>query len=297
MNLEELRSTQDAERKRSDLQPLRESFYEEAGEYIADLKSQRDRAASEADDPFGSSEVRRLTDEIETAEEVVEAIYERRLGKLVERASLAAADMSVDEDGLTAEEQALFTDLVDRMEASKRTVLDTLDPETETPTPGTDQPDPDRLEATTDTAAPADDGVSAADLMGDGSTVTDGGDADATSPAGGPPETDPSPSPAPSRSPTEDPDPAPDGVDLDATVGRPGADGDDGHGHAETDGPDAGPDQATTLDRVTVRITRDVGEILGVDDRQYDLAAEDVVRLPATNADPLVQRGAAERLD
>ena len=35
----------------------------------------------------------------------------------------------------------------------------------------------------------------------------------------------------------------------------------------------------------------------GVDEREYDLASEDVVTLPAENADPLVQRDAAERLD
>jgi DNA replication factor GINS len=40
-----------------------------------------------------------------------------------------------------------------------------------------------------------------------------------------------------------------------------------------------------------------VGQILGIDEREYDLAAEDVVRLPEQNAEPLVQRDAAERLD
>jgi DNA replication factor GINS len=54
---------------------------------------------------------------------------------------------------------------------------------------------------------------------------------------------------------------------------------------------------ATQLERTTVRITRDVGSILGVDEREYDLEREDVVTLPATNADPLVERDAAERLE
>jgi len=287
MNLEELRSVQDAERKRSDLQPLRESFYEEAGEYIASLKTDRDRAAAEADDPFSSGEVRRLTDEIETAEEVVEAVYERRLGKLVERASLAASDMAVDEDGLTNEERALFRDLVDRMETSKRTVLETLDPEVDTASRA-DPPErstPDGSSDTTGTAGsgrepvdtdttPADaggDGVPAADLMGatDAETTADGGTM--TGDVGG------------------------------AGVGPAGRNGHDTPGSADGRADEAGetvgeaPDAGT--ERVTVRITRDVGEILGVDDRQYDLSTEDVVRLPARNADPLVQRGAAERLD
>ncbi|ERJ05083.1 hypothetical protein HLRTI_002960, partial [Halorhabdus tiamatea SARL4B] len=50
------------------------------------------------------------------------------------------------------------------------------------------------------------------------------------------------------------------------------------------------------VERTTVRITSDVGEILGVDDRTYDLVAEDVVTLPATNAEPLLERGVAESL-
>ena len=317
MNLEELRSVQDAERQRSDLQPLRESFYEEAGEYIAGLKEDRDRAAAEAEDPFSSAEVRRLTDEIETAEEVVEAVYERRLGKLVERASLAASDMAVDENGLTNEEQALFHDLVERMKDSKRTVLDTLDPEVDTASradpperssdagttdgatgpdttgdPGAargadSDPDPHRGSPTDSRQSgggPTDDGVSAADLMGAdeaSETTADGGTATRGPPAGGS-----DPARRNGHDPTDD--------------GRGQATGERGDARAgggPTTNGTAGEVSGSSTDRVTVRITRDVGEILGVDDRQYDLTAEDVVQLPARNADPLVERGAAERLD
>ena len=58
--------------------------------------------------------------------------------------------------------------------------------------------------------------------------------------------------------------------------------------------PDGGE---TTVDRRTVRITADVGEIFGVDQREYDLSADDVVTLPADNADPLVEQDAAEPLE
>jgi DNA replication factor GINS len=50
-------------------------------------------------------------------------------------------------------------------------------------------------------------------------------------------------------------------------------------------------------DRTTVRITRDVGEIFGVDQRTYTLETDDVVTLPAENAAPLVQQDAAEPLE
>jgi len=54
---------------------------------------------------------------------------------------------------------------------------------------------------------------------------------------------------------------------------------------------------ASDTERVTLRITRDVGEVFGVDERVYDLAAEDVVTLPAANARPLLERDAAERVE
>ena len=46
--------------------------------------------------------------------------------------------------------------------------------------------------------------------------------------------------------------------------------------------------ESDDTDRTTVRITRDVGEIMGVDERTYHLASEDVVTLPEVNATPLL---------
>jgi len=57
-----------------------------------------------------------------------------------------------------------------------------------------------------------------------------------------------------------------------------------------------GADETDAVERTLVRITSDVGQILGVDERPYELSAEDVVTLPEPNADPLVERDAAERL-
>jgi DNA replication factor GINS len=58
-----------------------------------------------------------------------------------------------------------------------------------------------------------------------------------------------------------------------------------------------GPPTDDRPDRTTVRITDDVGSILGVDERTYDLAHDDVVTLPDPNAGALVESGAAERID
>ena len=65
----------------------------------------------------------------------------------------------------------------------------------------------------------------------------------------------------------------------------------------DTVGEQARPDRGGAVDRTTVRITADVGEVVGADDRDYHLGPEDVVTLPSPNAEVLVAKDAAERLD
>jgi DNA replication factor GINS len=255
MNVEELRTVQRTERQKDSLQHLRDSFYRDVADYIAERKAERERVAEAADDPFSSPEVSRLTDEIETAEEVVESIYERRIGKIVKRATFAAAGMATEDEGLTAEERDLFEDLVARIEDNRETVLETLAGESSADAEGTDpdaaadpsSPSPDPPDDAGDPPAPDD--ILAEAMGGEG---TASADADADADAG--PE-----------APGDDP-PAPDGGE-------------------------------TGTERTTLRITSDVGEIFGVDEREYDLASEDVVTLPTPNAEPLLNRDAAERLD
>jgi DNA replication factor GINS len=267
MNLDELRSVQSKERSKDSLQHLRESFYADVGEYIRDLREERERAAERADDPFDSAEVNRLTDEIQTAEEVVEAIYERRVGKVVKRASLAAAGIPADEEGLTSEEQTLFADLVGCIEANKSTVLDVLageEPETEAGS-GT-------AESTADDSEPAaSESAGSADRPHDEAAAV----ADDTEPSDAKP-----PEPPESPEPTADEEP-------------------DAQSEAEPSADETAstPEPALSDERTMVRITRDVGAILGVDEREYDLTSEDVVTLPAENAAPLIERDAAEKLE
>lgn len=268
MNLDELRSVQSKERSKDSLQHLRESFYADVGSYICDLREERERAAERADDPFDSAEVNRLTDEIQTAEEVVEAIYERRVGKVVKRASLAAAGIPADEEGLTNEEQTLFADLVDRIEANKSTVLDVLagsesasgsEDTTESETTTTSEP---VTQGNASNSEPTESESGAED---------DRPSAEAASIAGNPDDT---------TSPT----------DESPSASEPASSG-------TVDEAESDPEPALSEERTTVRITRDIGEILGVDERAYDLASEDVVTLPAENAGPLIEREAAEKLD
>jgi len=300
MDLDELQSVQSRERQTDSLQQLRESFYRDVGAFVDQLRRERDRAAEQADDRWNAPEVSRLTDDIDTAEGTVEAIYERRVGKIVKMASLAAADMPTEDDGLTTEERDLFDTLVETIEHNRlqvETILDGEDPATVADDPpGDASPRPD---AVADASAAADDSapeqpsadgsaseptdsreIDAADLMG--------GDADVPGTANG--GADPAP---PSGGETGRPtDAEPDAATGSDTAGRgPGA-------------PSTAPDTATDsapepgrVERETVRITNDVGEIFGVDERRYDLTADDVVTLPADNANPLVERDADERLD
>jgi len=334
MKLDELRSAQAKERRKDSLQHLRDSFYGDVAAYVADLRAARDRRAEQVAKPFSDDDVRRMSDEVETAEEVAEALYERRVGKVVKLASFAAADMPVDADGMTTEERQLFDDLVDRISENKSRVLDVLAGEappastdavpTDDATPlgdATNAPPSTDESATADSAPPAPDpeppaetpsgeddeapgtGESADALAGamgssddevadalDATTdVTTDGESRATdgSPADGNATADDAsagdgPTPVP-------PEPAP--------PGTPGTDASDDPAESDDEATADTADAADSSDRATVRITRDVGAIFGVDEREYDLANEDVVTLPAENADPLVQRDAAERLD
>ncbi|MFC4541527.1 hypothetical protein ACFO5R_06270 [Halosolutus amylolyticus] len=321
MNLDELRSVQSKERQKDSLQNLRPSFYQEVGDYIADLEAERDRVAEQADDPFSSPEVGRLTDEIETARDVVEAIYERRMGKLVKQASLSAAGMPADDEGLTAEEQDLFSDLVDRIQSNKGRVLETLeggpDEAASDATPATTDDDPVSPDAppTRDDPGQADappappeepvpEQVPPEDGPATGTTADGSGVTPADVMGGDPASTD-----LPARegdgdetpSPPDSPDPEPAETDV------PGGPSDRDRSEPATDATPAGNDRSAAtgaggddrsdVDRLTVRITQDVGSILGVDDREYTLSRDDVVTLPEQNATPLVEQEAAEPLE
>lgn len=312
MNLEELQSIQSRERQASSLQHLRASFYEEAGEYIGELRSRRTERAAESDNPFDDPEIERLSDEIRTAEQTVESIYERRVGKVVKLASIAAAGMPCDDEGLTTEEERLFETLVDRIERNREYVLSVLDGES---------PDLDCTSApangagtTTDTdpAAGTDDPSGTPDGDSEGGPVT--GDPGSRSETDGARQAPPDRPPAEGVEPTGAGTGAADGtdgpsadepLDLGSAMGGSGDAGGEPDGRSDPepiaepldDGLGAGPDGDEPVERTTVRVTADVGDIYGIDGRSYDLSPEDVVTLPTPNAESLVSKQAAERLD
>ena len=349
MDLNELRSVQSRERQTDSLQQLRESFYQDAGEFIQQLHRERERAADQADDPWDAPEVNRLSDDIDTAEQTVEAIYERRVGKIVKMASLAAADMPTEDEGLTAEEQTLFETLVKAIERNRTNVEAVIDGEnpaqavadagqavdstaaagstsasdstaeasggggrTETPTdpaalenearepaPRSGRPSSDSSGNESGSADLSDESaVDAADLMGgDGPEATA---ADATTAPDSTADAAVDDTDTPSTGVDEPVSTEPDAVPAGGTP----ADGDRDGGISDSDaGAETEPVDETdaadepAVERATVKITSDIGEIFGVDQRAYDLSPDDVVQLPEANAGPLVDRDAAERLD
>lgn len=359
MDLDELRSVQSKERTKDSLQHLRDSFYEDVAAYLGERKRQRDERAASVDQPFSDKQVRKLSNEIETAEEVVESLYERRVGKVVKLASFAAAGAPTDTDGMTVQEAELFEDLVVRIEQNKSRVLDVLEggadvdlasdeadaaaaaaapteaaatpaPAAEPTTSNGDEasaaetPDPAppergaEVDPTTDASdagggspgggadAAGGSGVLADAMGGDGSTATDSAtesttEAQSTAVAdAGPTGAGETESHAGS---TSDPDAPPEefvpGSEPDRAGGA-NTDSTDATESAASADPTAGGGSeasADDADRRTVRITRDVGQILGVDEREYELANDDVVTLPTENADPLVERDAAEPIE
>lgn len=261
MDLSELHRVQRQERSTDSLQELRESFYADVAAYLEDLRETRAAAAEEADDPFRSARVSELTSEIETAEHVAEAIYQRRIGKLVDEASLVATGNGETTGGLTAEEQELFDDLVERIQGNRESVLGQFRGEVAVP-------EPEGAESTGSATAPEEDTSPAArdahppdePIEGAGLDPADAMSGDNSEPPdGGPPE------PTDQRNDTGD----------DSDVGS----------------------EERDVERTTVRMTADVGEIFGVDAESYELNRDDVVDLPRENADPLVDRDVAERVE
>lgn len=307
MNLDELQSIRDRERQTDNLQQLRDSFYTEAGEYIQELRAERDRIGDQVDDPWNSPEASRLNDEIETATTLVQDIRDRRIGKLVKKASLDAAGLPAEVTGLSAEEQELFERLVDEMEVHRQHVMEIIEG---------GGADAKRAKAeTTDAQEGEPREVPPQEPPPDLGSTADGDDADSSTAASDDPA-EPSAQGEQSGGTSQTP----------SSQDQPDANGDDAGPDStaaveETPGPDSSPDAGGTRDepdsappetdatdspselvdrpqveRQRVLVTEDVDTFVGSDDRDYDLSPNDVVMLPTPNATVLVERDAARRL-
>ena len=341
MNIDELQSVRDRERQTDKPQQLRESFYRDVGTFVEQLRAERERAAQRHDSPY-ADEVMQLTDEIDAAQQLVEDIHERRIGKVVKAASLEAAELSPEVKGLTTEERDLFEQLVSDIEHHRNEVLSTVEGNEPGPTEEETGEDATSAEPAVDSAE-----VTAADLMGpDGATPDDdraetdqkpvsngnrqstrsvhpdgpedagsaGGVADASADAPGGPDRGrqqggPGSTPT-DRRPATETDGGSQTANVESTADDPTAEHRSGQGsRPDADADDGQPpvtdgfnrEQSTSevgddVERDRVLVTENVATFVGADDRDYDLAAADVVTLPSTNATLLVERDVARRL-
>lgn len=293
MNLDELQSVRDRERQTDQLQQLRESFYEEAAAFIQQLRDERERAAAQAENAFDDPEVTRLTDEIQTAVGTVEAIYEKRIGKIVKAASFDAAGLPSEAEGMTTEEQELFETLVDDIERNRERVFAVLDgdkpPDVTYREPEADEPTD---ESATDTDESEDEGVPAADLMGGGSDEPEQRAPTPPEPPGPPAEEEP-PDEVPPETPSPEAEAATEQAESTEEAGEDAASDE----MRPAAGAEPADDDAADIERTRVLITDDLDEFVGFDDQDYDLGENDVVTLPTPNATVLLEQGVAERLE
>ena len=154
MDLEDLRAAQADERRSEKLQELPDSFYEDAAGYIESLREERDAC----EDPY-SDEAQRLNDELSSARQVAEAIYERRVGKVVKMASLSANGHTATEDHMTLEEREMYESIVNEIRAGQERVEGLLEgalkegdtePSEDTEQKGTEEAAEDTRQETTD---------------------------------------------------------------------------------------------------------------------------------------------------
>lgn len=324
MNLEELRTVQADERESDGIQPLPDSFYRDVTAYLEEIREERAELLQDTQDLYGSEEVRQLTHEIETAQEVAEAIYDRRLAKIVKHASLAAAGMTTEETGLTEEEKALYNDLVSRIEDQRELMLDRFagrandtqvsdtgttsdqllrstpdrEPDSALDELDTELEQEDSEPTSNDRERPNDEeDFDASDTMGSESTPSMGGSQETGSVNDSNDESVPDSSEHAHASHTED----------EALEGSSSGDSDEHTTNSEDSSlntSDASIEKEAEMLReefdgeyIPIRITQDIGEIMGVDERVYHLAAGDVMMLPSENANPLIERDAAERIE
>lgn len=320
MNLEDIRAVQAEERNSDGIQDLSDTFYREVTDYIEELREERAQLLEDADDLYGTEDVRQLTHEIETAQEVAEAIYDRRLAKIVKHASLAAAGMATEETGLTEEEAALYADLVGRIEDHRQAMMERFagrggGPLAETPERTRQEgggasaraaddelaaPDSDEGRPAPQPPPQADDQPSEPDTF-DASEAMAGDSEDSSS--NGPGQIPRSSGGPEARAAREGEDA--NGTDLpEDPIDASGGSTESESGHPRQQDADGGEtddggsaDDSFDGEQIPLRITEDVGEIMGVDEQVYDLAAGDLVNLPTANAEPLLDRDAAVRIE
>ena len=106
-----------------------DSFYTDVSKYIQDLRVERENILEGSVDAVDAKTVRRIEDEIKTVGEVVEAIYDRRVGKILKGASLTAAGLGKRDGSLAGVEVELFRNLVELLQKNRIKILEQISSE------------------------------------------------------------------------------------------------------------------------------------------------------------------------
>jgi DNA replication factor GINS len=116
MNLEDLANKLVMERESDRLQPMDDSFYQQAALYVKKL----DQARQEAED---YKEAGMIDDEIKNARILIEGVFDRRMSKIIQYAAIYAAGTRLSVEGLTAAEKSVFDGLVAALERGRTEIL------------------------------------------------------------------------------------------------------------------------------------------------------------------------------
>lgn len=259
MNIRNIRAALQSERKQSELQNLDDDFYERVGELLNELYEQRSELVEQTDDPFADAEIQEVNDEIETIQDTVESLYQRRSGKIVKKASFTAAGINEGIDGVTTEEEDIFNSLVTELKNGQDKIFNTIDKHSTTNSP-------------TDTTTNSN------------TSTSENGSTDKNSKE---------------NSQTTNTEPATDNKQESWSGNNEDTDENTQSNELDDDGDvaDFGDGSPIDVERMTVRIQHNIGEILGVDNRVYHLDEQDVVTLPETNAKTLINNEAATEIE
>ncbi len=116
MNLEELAQILTMERDSDRLQTLDDSFYEDSASYIHGLEDARIDASN-------YKEASMIDDETKNARILIEGVFDRRMSKLIEYASIAATGTRISVEGLTKSELPVYEAVVAALEKGRNEIL------------------------------------------------------------------------------------------------------------------------------------------------------------------------------
>ncbi len=116
---EDIKGKLDTQKRAQKPVHLRPSFYEEAQDYLEELREEYERAHSQ--DP-GSKEVRILFDELFRGREALNDLFDLRAKRILAHALSKSGEL--EEKDLTSEERELFHSVREEVEAARARVLE-----------------------------------------------------------------------------------------------------------------------------------------------------------------------------